>query len=144
MNKATDPAALLDSALIDALGPECLQGEDAKALFSTDVYGEGIAPALVVRPQSQEQVADAVRLIGARVKELVAKGQLEMSDEVARGEPTRIIQEALRHFGSYHRGGVISRRGDRLFPSDMNLVYYYHNRLSGYGLESALDRSHSS
>jgi len=90
------------------------------------------------------QVADSVRLIGARVKELVTKGQLEMSDEVARGEPTRIIQEALRHFGSYHRGGVISRRGDRLFPSDMNLVYYYHNRLSGYGLESALDRSHSS
>ena len=57
MNKATDPAALLEGALIDALGAECLLGEDAKTLFSTDVYGEGIAPALVLRPQSQEQVA---------------------------------------------------------------------------------------
>ena len=62
MNKATDPAALLESALIDALGAECLLGDDAKTLFSTDVYGGAIAPALVVRPQTQEQVADAVRI----------------------------------------------------------------------------------
>ena len=62
MNKATDPAALLESALIDALGAECLLGEDAKTLFSTDVYGGAMAPALVVRPQTQEQVADAVRI----------------------------------------------------------------------------------
>ena len=62
MNKATDPAALLESALIDALGAECLLGEDAKTLFSTDVYGGVIVPALVVRPQTQEQVADAVRI----------------------------------------------------------------------------------
>ena len=67
MNKATDPTALLKSALIDLLGPECLLGEDAKPLVSTDVYGEGIAPPLVVRPQSQEQVADTVRTAsGAR------------------------------------------------------------------------------
>ncbi|MGB2361269.1 MAG: FAD-binding oxidoreductase, partial [Luminiphilus sp.] len=62
MNKATDPTALLGSALIDALGPECLLGEDAKTLFSTDVYGGEIAPALVVRPATQEQAADAVRI----------------------------------------------------------------------------------
>ena len=62
MNKATDPTALLESALIDALGAECLLGEDAKTLFSTDVYGGEIAPALVVRPQTQEQLADAVRI----------------------------------------------------------------------------------
>jgi len=62
MNKATDPAALLEGALIDALGAECLLGEDAKTLFSTDVYGGAIAPALAVRPQTQEQVADAVRI----------------------------------------------------------------------------------
>jgi glycerol-3-phosphate O-acyltransferase len=85
------------------------------------------------------EVADSLHRVMTRVRELVAQGQLEMSDEVARGEPTRIIQEALRHFGSYHRGGVISRRGDRIFANDMNLVYYYHNRLSGYDLESALD-----
>ena len=62
MNKATDPAALLEGALIDALGAECLLGEDAKTLFSTDVYGGEIAPALAVRPQTQEHVADAVRI----------------------------------------------------------------------------------
>ncbi|MDA0650805.1 MAG: FAD-binding oxidoreductase, partial [Proteobacteria bacterium] len=62
MNKATDPAALLEGTLIDALGAERLLGEDAKTLFSTDVYGGEIAPALAVRPQTQEHVADAVRI----------------------------------------------------------------------------------
>ena len=57
MNKATDPTAQKKKALINLLDPECLLGEDAKTLFSTNVYGEGIAPPLVVRPQSQDQVA---------------------------------------------------------------------------------------
>ena len=67
MNKANDPTALLKSALIDSLGPEWLLGEDAKTLLSTDVCGEGVAPPLAVRPQSQEQLADTVRAaLGAR------------------------------------------------------------------------------
>ena len=84
------------------------------------------------------EVADAVRRLTDKVHDKVATRDLQMSDIIAHAEPTRIIQEALRHFASYHRGGVISRRGDRLFPQDMNLVYYYRNRLSGYGLEEAL------
>jgi len=84
-------------------------------------------------------LADAVRRVAAAANALAAQGQLQVADEVAHGEPTRIVQEALRHFSTYHRGGVISRRGDRVFANDMNLVYYYRNRLSGYGLEAALD-----
>ena len=81
------------------------------------------------------QVADALRRVLKEIQTLAQRGEIHLSDEIAEGDPTRIIQDALKHFGSYHRGGVISRRGDRLFPEDMNLVYYYHNRLVGYGLE---------
>ena len=90
------------------------------------------------------EVAESVRRVMASANALASKNLLRVGEDVARGEPTRIIQEALRHFGTYHRGGVISRRGDRLFADDMNLVYYYRNRLSGYGLEHALDGRGSS
>ena len=62
MNKATDPQALMENALADALGSECLLDDETRALFATDVYGAGVTPAVVVRPDSQEKVADAVRI----------------------------------------------------------------------------------
>ena len=50
-----------------------------------------------------------------------------------------IIHEALRYFGSYHTHHVLERRGDRIFAKDMNLLYFYHNRLTEYGIENSLD-----
>ncbi|MDA0631476.1 MAG: FAD-binding oxidoreductase, partial [Proteobacteria bacterium] len=65
MNKATDPQALMENALADALGSECLLDDDTRALYTTDVYGAGVTPAVVVRPDSQQKVADAVRIATA-------------------------------------------------------------------------------
>ncbi|MDP6942530.1 MAG: 1-acyl-sn-glycerol-3-phosphate acyltransferase, partial [Myxococcota bacterium] len=106
------------------------RGVDLYRLLRTAGDGAGI---------TMSDAADAVRRVGRAVNELANRGELRVGGDVAHGEPTRIIQEALRHFATYHRGGVLSRRGDRLFANDMNLVYYYRNRLSGYGLEAALD-----
>ena len=46
-------------------------------------------------------------------------------------------RRTLRHFGSYHKHPVLSRRGDRVFSEDMNLLLYYHSRREGYGFEGA-------
>ena len=53
-------------------------------------------------------------------------------------DPRELVIDALRAFGSYHTHPVLERRGDRLFAGDMNLLFYYHNRLSGYELEKVL------
>ena len=105
-------------------------GVDLYRLLRTAGDGAGLMMA---------EVADGVRRIAKAARALSKQGELRVGEDVAHGEPTRIIQEGLRHFGTYHRGGVIARRGDRLFAEDMNLVYYYRNRLAGYGLEDALD-----
>ena len=65
------------------------------------------------------------------------QGMIKSGETVAGGDPTAIISDALRHFGSYHTHPVLERRGDRVFPGEMNLLLYYHNRLEGYGLEAA-------
>ena len=62
MNKATDPATILASTLTQSLGAECLLDDATKTLYSTDVYSGSVAPALVVRPNTREQVAEAVRI----------------------------------------------------------------------------------
>ena len=62
MNKATDPATILASTLAQSLGSECLLDDATKTLYRTDVYSGSVAPALVVRPNTPEQVAEAVRI----------------------------------------------------------------------------------
>ena len=52
---------------------------------------------------------------------------------------TEVIADALRHFGVYHSRPAAVRRGDRVFADEMNLLYYYRNRLHGYGIETAFD-----
>ena len=56
-------------------------------------------------------------------------------DESIRGKDTgAVVGDALAHLKSYHRRPALLRRGDRLFHIDRNLLLYYHNRLTGFGL----------
>ena len=56
-------------------------------------------------------------------------------DASLKGKDTgTIVADALVHLKSYHRRPALIRRGDRLFHIDRNLLLYYHNRLTGYGL----------
>jgi glycerol-3-phosphate O-acyltransferase len=85
------------------------------------------------------QLADRVRRVAEAIARLVAANRLRADETVASGDPAIIVADALRHFGSYHKHPVLSRRGDRVFSEEMNLLLYYHNRLKGYGLEAAAD-----
>lgn len=68
------------------------------------------------------------------------RGELHLEEGATQvGNATVIVQTALRHFGTYHDKPVIVRRGDRVFSEDMKLLYYYSNRLRGYGLERELE-----
>ncbi|GAB4289628.1 MAG: hypothetical protein Kow0090_02420 [Myxococcota bacterium] len=69
------------------------------------------------------------------VKKLAAKNKLTLSETLAKSDAEETVDNAFKLFGTYHTKPVVVRRGDRLFPSDMNLIYYYRNRLWGYGLE---------
>lgn len=90
------------------------------------------------------EVADAVARVLKRGRQLAAAGQLRLGSSVSGREAPEVIADALRHFGLYHSSPVAARRGDRVFADEMNLLYYYRNRLHGYGIETAFDPEPSS
>ena len=59
---------------------------------------------------------------------------LRLDDSLKRKDTGAIVGDALAHLKSYHRRPALVRRGDRLFHVDRNLLLYYHNRLTGFGL----------
>jgi glycerol-3-phosphate O-acyltransferase len=59
-------------------------------------------------------------------------GGPRLGAELAQRDTNAIVEDALRHFGTYHTRPAAVRRGDRVFHEDRNLLLYYGNRLRGY------------
>ena len=70
-----------------------------------------------------------------QVHKMYNKGQVSISPSLT-GDPDEIIRKGLKNVGMYHakRPLVLNRQGD-LTTQDINLLFYYHNRLAGYNLE---------
>jgi glycerol-3-phosphate O-acyltransferase len=77
-----------------------------------------------------------VEAVTQRLKEMAKQGLVRISHDLQYLSSGDILRGALRSFGTYHNTPVISRRGVRLYATDMNLSLYYSNRLAGYGLEA--------
>jgi hypothetical protein len=54
------------------------------------------------------------------------------------GDVSEIVSDALKHFSIYHTQPAATRRGDRVFHDNRNLLLYYGNRLRGYDLGRSL------
>ncbi len=61
-------------------------------------------------------------------------GRIRMDRTVGRADTVLMMGEALAHFQSFHQQPAIVRHGDRLHHVDRNLIYYYRNRLTGFGI----------
>ncbi len=72
----------------------------------------------------------------SQLRNLEKLGEIKLAETPLNRSAQDVVDRALRLFGSYHFKPVLERRGDRLFVGDMNLLYYYRNRLWGYELES--------
>jgi glycerol-3-phosphate O-acyltransferase len=92
---------------------------------------DGISLPMVEVYQDVEKTLSQVRV-------LADSGRIKLSESEAQDKTQAVVDRALALFGCYHTKPVVQRRGDRLFPMDMNLLYYYRNRLWGYGLERNL------
>ncbi len=69
-----------------------------------------------------------------RLRELAQNDRVRLDDSLRKKDTGAIVGDALAHLKSYHRRPALIRRGDRLFHEDRNLLLYYHNRLTGFGL----------
>jgi glycerol-3-phosphate O-acyltransferase len=80
---------------------------------------------------ASELVAETERVLEA-VRSLPEGPRL--GGELAAADADEIVDDALRHFATYHTRPAALRRGDRIFHEDRNLLVYYGNRLRGYDL----------
>ncbi len=74
------------------------------------------------------------RLLGV-LRQKMQAGQLHLAAGLDVGAAS-IVTAAVQALGLYHAPAPLERRGDRIHVGNPALVYYYRNRLAGYGLDS--------
>ncbi len=69
-----------------------------------------------------------------RIFKLEKKSQVGVAGHM-RQKAEVTITLGLENVGMYHAQRPLVRKGDKIIIQDMNTLYYYHNRMEGYGLE---------
>jgi glycerol-3-phosphate O-acyltransferase len=72
-----------------------------------------------------------------RLERLEQKGAIALSDDVRNKGAAGLFEQALATLATYHRIPVLQRHGSDLRVLDASLLFYYSNRLEGYGLLDA-------
>jgi len=83
-----------------------------------------------------DEVVTEVKKIVHGLATLASRHEIRLSRQAR--DAGAVIPRALATFGTYHRATAIRREGDRLHVGDANLVFFYRNRLEGYGLGEPL------
>jgi glycerol-3-phosphate O-acyltransferase len=84
---------------------------------------------------AQQDVEQHLTRLLTRLQALASEGRVLLDQVLEEGDVREILRDGLRSFGTYHVTPVVERQGIRLHVGDANLMVYYANRLSGYGLE---------
>ncbi len=78
-----------------------------------------------------------------RLRELAARGELQLCEELKTDDTEAWVRDGILHLGALHEVAV-ARVGDgAIWSEDLTLLYYYRNRLAGYGLSLLAERGAS-
>ena len=67
------------------------------------------------------------------IKKAADRSELFLSDTLRCGDVKLWVEDGLRQLGLFHDAKVVKIADGVITTDDMNLVYYYRNRLTGYG-----------
>jgi glycerol-3-phosphate O-acyltransferase len=81
-------------------------------------------------------VVTAVERVCEALRDMECAGKIRLTERLRGARADDVVHGALRALGTYHSKPALERLGDRLYHRDRNLLFYYHNRLRGYGLEA--------
>ncbi|MGK5087427.1 1-acyl-sn-glycerol-3-phosphate acyltransferase [Bdellovibrionota bacterium FG-2] len=89
--------------------------------------------------QGQRSISYSEFLMNAEgIRESVAasasRGELHLSEELQTSQTETWVQDGIRYLGLLHGAQVVRLEKGVVWTEDMYLLYYYRNRLSGYGL----------
>lgn len=74
-----------------------------------------------------------------QLRGMAKEGRIQLGPFVDEGSAETVLLRTQRSLASYHAHPVLEREGDLLRVGDPNLLFYYRNRLEGYGLLGAAD-----
>ncbi len=85
---------------------------------------------------------DQFLVIAKRLKQTLVKmndaGMLKLDDEIFL-EEAELIEDGIRKLGTYHPKKPLKiNKNKQIVSEDFKLLYYYHNRLTNYGLEQKI------
>lgn len=83
--------------------------------------------------QFEEFMGEAERL-HSRLLDMERRGELYLSDELKLCKLQEWVSDGMTELGLLHEAAVVKRVEGAIWSEDMNLLYYYRNRLAGYGL----------
>lgn len=84
---------------------------------------------------SYEDFKKSFEQVRARIYELRASGKIGTSNHLA-GNIDEVIKKGVDNVGMYHsKRPLIFNQEGNITTMDLNILYYYRNRLDGYGLE---------
>ena len=83
----------------------------------------------------REQFFKVIEELRSQLQEMEKANKVRLS-AVMYGDINALLEDGLKNMGIYHPQKALKKNkaGD-LVSEDMNLLYFYHNRLKGYGLE---------
>jgi glycerol-3-phosphate O-acyltransferase len=74
----------------------------------------------------------------SRVEMLASQGKIRIDERLRGKTGDELVLGGLKALSLYHKRHVIERRGDKVVAVDRNLLYYYRNRLLGFGFEESV------
>jgi glycerol-3-phosphate O-acyltransferase len=87
----------------------------------------------------RETMQEVVGQLRDKLLEMNKLGRIKISDQINLELP-ELIENGVRNLGVYHvQKPLVLDKKDRLISQDFRLLYFYHNRLTKYGLEKAID-----
>ena len=105
-----------------------------------DLYGLLRLPAEDFEFQF-EQVEKAMAKLVTVLIDLEQKGQVKLSEQI-RWKTEDLVREGIKLSGAFHAQQPIKIKKNGMVASEsFKLLFYYHNRLTHYGLEKMVDWS---
>lgn len=77
-------------------------------------------------------------LLTTELKQLESQNKIYLSPELQTQNLPQWVQSGAQHLGPLHDSAAVKLVNNAITTEDMNLLYYYRNRLTGYGLNGAL------
>ena len=94
----------------------------------------------ILRLNDDELVLDYERFksnfkkLRKKIMKMSKNGEVGIADHLA-DKADKAIAVGLENVGMYHAQRPLVRKGDKVIIQDPSTLYYYHNRMDGYGLE---------